>query len=383
MRSTQLRRTLLGHNVTSLRSRKISPSLQFRCASFEAAHDDAKPKPKPKSKPDAPPITESRGRINRSVAVVASLLLLSSAIYQYISSSPSSSAGLAVLDARKFQPFTITSKTSVSSTSTIFTIQPLALTPTASDPYAALWAQGLWSVEFKQPQLQIARCYTPLPARAGAPPGELRFLIRREYKGEVSNYLDRLPVGASIEVRGPEVEYSLGSDVKEVVFLAGGTGIAPALQAVHVLIEERDGEGRKLRILWANRRREDCAGSPKVRASWWATLWRRSATEVVDEGPNALVAEMRELQKRYPGKVEIEYFIDAEGTFIDRARVLDAVRNAEAQDGGKKLIMVSGPEGFIKHFAGGKVWEGGKEVQGPLGGVIKALDLRDWAVVKL
>jgi ferredoxin-NADP reductase len=382
MRSTQLRRTLIGQNVILLRSRNISPSLQFRCTSFEAAHDDAKPKPKPTPEPgDAPPITKSRGRVSRTVAVIASILLLSSATYQYISTS--SSAHLSILDARKFQPFTITSKTPVSSTSAIFTIQPPTPAPTPSDPYAALWTQGLWSVEFKQPQLQIARSYTPLPARPGAPPGELRFLIRREYKGEVSNYLDRLPVGASIEVRGPEVEYALGKDVSEVVFLAGGTGIAPAMQAVHVLMEEREGEGRKVRILWANRRREDCKGAPKVRGSWWARLWRGAATEVVDERPNALVGEMRELQKRYPGKVEIEYFVDAEGTFIDRARVLDAVRNAEAQDGGKKLIMVSGPEGFIKHFAGAKVWEGGKEVQGPLGGVIKALDLREWEVVKL
>ena len=51
----------------------------------------------------------------------------------------------------------------------------------------------------------------------------------------MSTYLHRLPIGATIELRGPHVEYQIPSEVKNVIFVAGGTGIAPALQVAHAM----------------------------------------------------------------------------------------------------------------------------------------------------
>ncbi|KAK3308189.1 uncharacterized protein B0T15DRAFT_523745 [Chaetomium strumarium] len=57
--------------------------------------------------------------------------------------------------------------------------------------------------------------------------------------------------------------------------------------------------------------------------------------------------------------------------------------------GGKNLLMVSGPEGFIAHYAGAKVWGAGKELQGPVKGVISQLKRtyptlgEDWLVLKM
>ena len=51
--------------------------------------------------------------------------------------------------------------------------------------------------------------------------------------------------------------------------------------------------------------------------------------------------------------------------------------------------MVSGPEGFVKHLAGAKVWGAGKEMQGPVKGVIGELKKQnpslgeDWLVLKM
>ena len=45
--------------------------------------------------------------------------------------------------------------------------------------------------------------------------------------------------------------------------------------------------------------------------------------------------------------------------------------------------MISGPDGFIGHFAGQKVWVNGREEQGELGGILKQLDLSGWEVVKI
>jgi len=45
--------------------------------------------------------------------------------------------------------------------------------------------------------------------------------------------------------------------------------------------------------------------------------------------------------------------------------------------------LVSGPDGFIEHWAGKKIWVGGHEAQGLLGGILSRLDLKDWNVWKL
>jgi hypothetical protein len=56
-------------------------------------------------------------------------------------------------------------------------------------------------------------------------------------------------------------------------------------------------------------------------------------------------------------------------------------------EAGKNLLMVSGPEGFINAFAGPKRWAEGKELQGPVGGMIRKLMGetlgRGWLVLKL
>lgn len=295
------------------------------------------------------------------------------------------------LDERKFHPFAIVSKEPVSSTSSIYTLQP-GFEP-KSDPYAELWARGVWSVEFKQPQLQIARSYTPLPPKEDTALGNLRFLIRREHKGEVSNYLDRLRVGAIIDVRGPRIEYEIPENVTEVVFLAGGTGIAPALQVLHTVLKKRwrdgDAVGKPhIHILWANRRREDCIDGSKHSSTGW---WRWSQPAITSEQPpNKIVQELQDLEKAYEGKIKIDFMVDEEGTFIDKVKISKAISGSrsthngiEPAKSGTKLLLLSGPDGFVNYFAGPKEWKDGREGQGQLGGVLAGLQLNDWRVVKL
>lgn len=139
------------------------------------------------------------------------------------------------------------------------------------------------------------------------------------------------------------------------------------------------GKDRKVKILWANRQRSECAGAP-LSVPWWR-IW---GTLGEAEQSSPLVEELRGLEARYGGRVEVKYFVDAEGSFIDRRRILDAVRSYSGEGKeGRKMIMVAGPDGFVKHYVGARVWEGGEEKQGPLGGVVKSLDLGGWEVVKL
>jgi len=192
-------------------------------------------------------------------------------------------------------------------------------------------------VQIKQPQLQIARSYTPLPSSGtggGGDDGALRFLVKREPGGEMTGYLFSLGVEDKVFLRGPTVEYIFPpvGEVDKTLFIAGGTGIAPALQlAANSLAPETE-------IFWAVRRRAETEG--------------------------AMAEEVERLVQKIKGKVSVRVFVDAEGGI----RIQDVERGIE---GRKVAVVVSGPEGFIKWVAGEKVWRGGREEQGELGGIVR------------
>jgi hypothetical protein len=323
----------------------------------------------------------------------------------------------------------------------------------------------LWSVEVKQPELQVARDYTPLPlppsavvesGGEGGEDGEIRLYVRRLDRGEVSNYLARLRVGDTVELRGPRLGFDLRARVgvgqdgdrvglnererqkRKAVFLAGGTGIAPALQAAAALMNEPQVE---MDVVWANRRREDCVGCGEQ-------------AQAQDQG--AVVALLEEYRRRYAGRFRYTCTVDEEGSFIDAGAIVRSTgvappsrtgaglgwglwatasqdtsagplitaavdtdtcyyhsakrlmtsddrdppsgvvaekcqcKNADGNPvaGGKNLLLVSGPDGFLEHFTGAKIWGAGKELQGRVGGVVADLRRKyprfgdDWLVLK-
>ncbi|KAI1414610.1 hypothetical protein F5Y13DRAFT_158929 [Hypoxylon sp. FL1857] len=370
----------------------------------------------------------------------------------------------AVINKTSFSPFTITAREQVSPTAFILSICPGEASNDIKRSWAPLkeaWDHGLWSVEIKQPQLQIARHYTPLPPLAGDDGDgnsneneneELRFLIRRMDGGEMSTYLSKLRVGDQVWLRGPhlgfDVDRRLGA-AENVVFLAGGTGIAPALQVARRLLE--DGGHKEMRrnkptisILWANRRAADALGRQQPQAhgaakgSWFPSLWGKETPSGVKEEQaqpeeSSLARQIRELEQKHPGRFQISYLVDEEGSFIgprDLGAALGEARKSSllpaaqscpwhsaaaleklpddndagrhalacacAQDGknaptevkvGANLICVSGPDGFIEAYAGPKRWHGGTEMQGPvrgvLGRIIKETQGENWLVLKL
>jgi hypothetical protein len=295
-----------------------------------------------------------------------------------------------------FVKYRLAGREDVSATCAIFTLRPgvggrgIELKGKDGDGNG----RAIQSVLFKQPQLQIARAYTLLPAEAGQADNELRFLIRKEKGGEVSSYLHRLETGAEVEVRGPNAEYVLPEKVGKVVFLAGGTGIAPALQAARAVAGEAD-----VHILWANRAREDCEGGKSDTVSdsgrsWaemvagWFSPFGTGRNDVAVEGrpKSEIVRRLEALKRDGQGRVAVDYFVDDEGRFIKPVEATTLVRasfSMDAKPEGKNIMFISGPEGFVKNWAGPKEWQNGKQMQGPLGGVLAKLDLKDWEIVKL
>ncbi|CAD6591780.1 MAG: hypothetical protein ASARMPRED_005597 [Alectoria sarmentosa] len=318
-----------------------------------------------------------------------------------------------VLNPRFFTPFILKSREKVSSTSAILNLLSLPKGQNTVSVSEA-WRTGVWSVQVMQPELQIARSYTPLPPIEGTEPEQVRLFVRQEPQGEVSTFLHKINRGTIVHLRGPRVEYEIPDDVDEILFLAGGTGIAPALQVAHTLFNHRikpTEQGPELRVLWANRRREDSINGlepfsspraqgglvPKIRklADEWQEEPPSQPKETTEAGAipsqhsqSRLVEEVETLRSRHGGKVIVDYFIDEEGSYISESLLrtyLSDIDQTANQDGTprRKVILVSGPEGFVNNFAGPKTWQGGREIQGPLGGLLKKIDAQGWEIWKL
>ncbi|EER29014.1 mitochondrial peripheral inner membrane protein [Coccidioides posadasii str. Silveira] len=307
-------------------------------------------------------------------------------------------------------PFTFTkyeliSKAPISSTCSVFTLRPVKQAQNY-EVYLEAWRKGLWSVQFKQPHLQVGRDYTPLPPigedelpidEAVRDGDNLRFLIRREPEGEVSGYLHSLKPGAILEFRGPQMEFELPDDIREVLFIAGGTGIAPALQAAHTIFGERQLKDVRMRILWANRRREDCLGGRNdfpaaAPTSWWSRIFsgatsRRDDPELANEPKVFTVSQLEKLKLQSRGRLSVDYFVDEENTLIGKETILHFTGQMDKYETDNrrktKLILISGPDGFISYLAGPKLWRNGVEIQGPLQGLLEQLNLKGWTVWKL
>lgn len=299
-----------------------------------------------------------------------------------------------VLNRSTFSAFTIVSREEVSPTAFVLKLRSSNGRDNAASPCIRdAWRHGLWSVEVKQPQLQIARHYTPLPASpqsgeaaavgdydGGA---EIRLLVRRVHGGEMSSYLSRLEPGDAVWLRGTHLGFDvprrLGLDGRgggdgggsrrrrDVVFLAAGTGIAPALQVAQRLLlppaEDYEAQAQSMEsaltpppspdvnitILWANRRAVDALGrEPRGRGragvGGWFLSWfgmgngssshNDDGTTAAAAGPletSSLERQIRDLQTAFPGRFRVRHFVDEEGTFIGARDVASAISSCPQQ----------------------------------------------------
>ncbi|KAI1283611.1 hypothetical protein F5Y07DRAFT_394516 [Xylaria sp. FL0933] len=344
----------------------------------------------PPTQPPQAQILHSRG----PQWILFALIFASSAGAAYLYRRRTASPDDDVINTSTFSAFTIMAREQVSPTAFIITIRPSAwVNPDGTGPgrveedeelagfmssrIQEAWRHGLWSVEIKQPQLQIARHYTPLPPLSRSADdkttvedghldevqADLRILIRRMDGGEMSNYLSRQRVGDTVWLRGPHLgfdiprrlgsrdDYESGSEISEagdekgVVFLAGGTGIAPALQIAHRLLDsndhsERIGSVPRISILWANRwgadaiGREEPPSTQKTPGSWFK-FWTGRADPSAGQQENheqpskesalSLAHQIRDLKRRHPAHFNISYFVDNEGSFIEARHIETAL----------------------------------------------------------
>ncbi len=285
-----------------------------------------------------------------------------------------------------FLRYTLVSKEEISATCAIFTLRPA---DGAAISFGRLvHCQVILSVQIIHPESQILRSYTPLSPLPGQHFLDLRFLIRKAFKGEVSGYLHKSALGSKVELRGPVFHCILPKRIHTLLLLAGGVGIAPAMQ-----IAEHVEMNATLHILWGSRWTEECAGGisdtlPSAEKSGSKTS---KISQSFSRGPvnttspdvqlQTIVGQLESYKESRPGRMQIEYFVDEENTFIrpgDIIRILDANRGYA-----NNVLLVSGPDGFVEYWAGAKQVMNGKQLQGHLAGVLATLDLQGWQVIKL
>ncbi|KAG5980936.1 hypothetical protein E4U55_003470 [Claviceps digitariae] len=446
----------------AIRARHISPTCQSRghkrfTYTSDATHRNG---PSSSSHNNNNPHHKHHKQARLLPSVAIALAILGTATYLAGSSSRKPST----LNETTFVPYTITARDAISSSSVLLTISPHhrheppppSPPPSSPLPYLAprslRWKYPLWSVEFKQPEVQIARHYTPLPPQHDEDPrdGTLRFYLRAVGGGEMSNYLHRLRVGHEVYLRGPHPGFDvlgrLGA-CSNVVFLAGGTGVVPGMQVASAVLDSND--STQVNLLWAVRKREEVqsvsqATQPQQQQQqpWWK-VWTTSSTrpaaapltEITTEleNPSAIARELVRLKSRFGHRLRIRLAVDEEHTQFTAKDVQTVLRGCQdkkqsdshavvveggcplhdqllhaqlsefedprpmchcdaGSDGllpGKNLLMVSGPDGFIAHYAGEKIWRRGTLTQGPVEGLAGQLQRRDpslaknWLVLKL
>ncbi|MGA8540239.1 MAG: FAD-binding oxidoreductase [Terriglobales bacterium] len=117
---------------------------------------------------------------------------------------------------------------------------------------------GQWlSVKANTPEgEEITRAYS-----IASPPsenGRVAFCLNKVQDGFMSNYLCNLDEGVQITFQGPFGDFILRPPLRDTVFIATGTGIAPFRSMLHSLLQESDrDQGREFWLLFGARREQD------------------------------------------------------------------------------------------------------------------------------
>ncbi|KAJ6846898.1 nitrate reductase [NADH] [Iris pallida] len=119
------------------------------------------------------------------------------------------------------------------------------------------------------------RAYTPTSAADAV--GYFELLVKIYFKGEnpkfpegglMSQHLESLPVGSSVDVKGPtgHIEYTgrgnflVGGKARfarRLAMVAGGTGITPLYQVIQAVLRDRAEDRTEMHLVYANRSEED------------------------------------------------------------------------------------------------------------------------------
>jgi len=130
-----------------------------------------------------------------------------------------------------------------------------------------LEVNGVTHFGFVPGQWLSVKAHTPVgeemirPYSIASPPsenGHVAFCLNRVEEGFMSNHLFSLEEGAEITFQGPFGNFILHPPLRDTVFVATGTGIAPIRSMLHwLLADESRHQGQQFWLLFGARREQD------------------------------------------------------------------------------------------------------------------------------
>lgn len=300
------------------------------------------------------------------------------------------------LSPNHFVPYRISHKTDVDSSHFILELTPL------QKQNVNLWSQmgseHLWAIEIKQPEIMVVRSYTPLPlqfdedhqklkAIPDGSNGDGKFIlyVKQYGNGEVARWLHRLPLGHTIDVRGPFVEFELPTYEEEIsrnrdflfhdqlssiedkfkyqpfdiAMFTAGTGIVSALQ---LLLTESPLRGKM--YLWYSCGSIDELGPLKPFLYKLHRYGRIDLQMLESSKESNPVERLHKIWERIP--LPTNY--SGPSNYGGPNKIAGPV-----------LALVCGPEKYITDIAGPRI----NLAQGPIGGMLKAKGWNERNVYKL
>ncbi|KAH3669083.1 hypothetical protein OGAPHI_001679 [Ogataea philodendri] len=190
-----------------------------------------------------------KSRSGKSRVVFAVVAAGLAGAYYYTTTNTATENTTDLLRPDQFVPFVVTYKQKYDEDHYLIELTRKQYNPALASPLFD--GAAMWSVEIKQPDINIVRNYTPLPLYVdGTDPetnrprlrlltrtenhGRFLLLVKRYNTGEFSRWLTNRKVFDEVQLRGPCVEYKLPQTLPETVaFYGAGTGVLPLLQLLY------------------------------------------------------------------------------------------------------------------------------------------------------
>jgi len=198
----------------------------------------------------------------------------------------------------------------------------------------------------------VVRPYTPISSNNDK--GFFRLMVKEYPEGNASKALAHLKKGDSVEVKGPIKKLPITPNMKkEIVMIAGGTGITPMYQVVNELLQHKE-DKTNLTLIYSNSTAKDI-------------LMKERLDELAAKHPN----------------FSVKYLVTkpAKGEWKGETGRFDANKAKQwlPKPSDDTLVMVCGPPPFMKAISGDK----NKDLsQGEVQGILKDLGFKSNQVYK-
>lgn len=201
-------------------------------------------------------------------------------------------------------------------------------------------------VILKNADCQVARSYTPIYSKYW-----FDLVVKKYPDGLVSNYIHNLPIGSSVEMRGPIQTFKYEPNtVSSVSMLTGGTGVTVMYQLLLEILSNSLDKTR-VSLVTCNKNKEEML----------------------------LDSELQDLAKQYPNRFVMYRVLEEapEDWKEGVGYITEEIIKQRVMDG--SFVVVCGNDGFMNHVSGIKDGES----QGRLGGLLKKLNYPEDGVLKL